>query len=753
MKRLVWLALLFGCALFAVTGRAASPLEERHARLLRQPLLGPLDDQTLLTLNLVLPWRDESGLDALLRDLYDPHSPLFRQFLSPDEFAGRFGPSPADFQTLEAFARAHGLLVVGRSPSRQYLQVQARVGTIRKALGVTLNRRQRPDGSEFYASEEFPSFQLAGLAVQAIGLDNYSRPKYRHHPARPRSLTKGGRGGTALGPPDFPGSYMGHDFRDLYVPDAPASLSGGGQTIALLEPDGFKAKDITAYETGSNPPLVVSGPPVLRLVDGATGEPDSNAGNIAEVCLDIEMAQAMAPGAQIKVYEIPPDYSFIPGCDDILTAMANDTPLCRQISSSWGEYGDGSTDAQMQQFAAQGQSFFQASGDFGAFSSENSSDYQDQNPADDSPDCLSNYITEVGGTNVTSTNPTPGTTPMISYISETTWNDYQCGSPCTLAAIGNGNDGGGASGGGIFPLGLPAYQTGINANLIAAGGSTTNRNIPDVAMLAESFVVVDSNGTNRDQWQVFDGTSGAAPLMAGFIALVNEQAIVSGKQPGLGLADNAFYALGKGSSYNSVFHDISDSSNDDLNSNFSGGLYPVYYNAVAGYDLCTGWGSPKGMAMVNALVGPLPTGSPTGTPTPTPTFTASPTATETYTDSPTLTDSPTASPTPTVTPTLTASPTSTPVPLGQLFVYPNPARDQATAEYKADHAEGLRVVIFDLAGESVLEVNRGQAAVGKNLIPLRLSKLAPGIYWVELLADEGAGYQPRSHFKLAIVRP
>ncbi|HTB35129.1 MAG TPA: T9SS type A sorting domain-containing protein, partial [bacterium] len=331
---------------------------------------------------------------------------------------------------------------------------------------------------------------------------------------------------------------------------------------------------------------------------------------------------------------------------------------------------------------------------------------------------------------------TPNATPLITYSSESTWNDYQCDPRnCSLSGIGDGNDSGGASGGGVFPLAIPTYQQGMNTALTAAGGSTTTRNIPDVAMLGESFVVVDANGSNPsdpNDWEVYDGTSGAAPLVAGFVALVNQQAVVSGRQPGLGLANYAFYALGKGGSYGSVFHDINDSSNNNL-----ANLYPVSYNAVNGYDLCTGWGSPNGLAMVNALVGPLPTGSPTAT------FTPSPTVTPTFTASPTWT----------VSPTHSATATETPVPVGQVFVYPNPARDNAMAEYKADHAEGLRLMIFDVAGEAVDQENLGQAFVGKNLIPLRLSKLAPGIYWVELLADEGSGYQPRSHFKLAIVRP
>ena len=728
MKRIFSMLLLLSFALTGASAQGMDVLEARNARLQRAPFLGPLDDQSTLDVDLALGWRDPDGLDALIRDLYDPQSLHYRQFLSPDQFAERFGPSPADFQSLLNFAQAKGLSVVGRSPSRLYIQVRAKAGALGRALGVSFLRRLRPDGTEFYAAQQFPRLRLAGLDVQATGLDNYSRPEFRHRPssrprgqggAQARAQASGARGGTSSGPA-WPGQYMGYDFRDAYAGDVPASLSGAGQVIGLLEPEGFYMADILAYEAKSNPPLVC-GPPVLRKVDGASGSPSSDEGNVAEVSLDIELAQAMAPGALVRVYECPSGGNFTTHSNHILSAMATDLPLCRKISSSWGNYGDSTTVALFAQLAAQGQAFFQASGDFGAFADSNNNP-----PSSDIPDSLSSMITEVGGTELFTDGPVAG---VISYNHESTWNDYACDpSFCDLAHIQSAGSAGGASGGGIFNSGInampiPTYQVGVS--MAANGGSTTHRNVPDVAMLGESFVVVDNNRQASSQWDLYDGTSGSSPLMAGLVALVNQQAVAMGKQP-LGFANPAFYALGKGGSYASLFNDINDGSGDNLS-----GLYPVSYTAVSGYDLCTGWGSPKGLAMVNALAGPLPTGSPTSTPTPSPTIT----------------------PTFTASPTSTVTPTATPIAVDRLFVYPNPARDLATAEFRCSRPQSLQVRFFNLAGEAVDQVDFGAAVVGKNLIPLRLSKLAPGIYWVQLMSDQGEGYKPTQHFKLAIVRP
>lgn len=125
----------------------------------------------------------------------------------------------------------------------------------------------------------------------------------------------------------------------------------------------------------------------------------------------------------------------------------------------------------------------------------------------------------------------------------------------------------------------------------ASKGSTTVRNAPDVSMVADNISVF-FNGS----WTGFAGTSAAAPLWAGFMALANEQAAALGR-PRVGFANPALWAIGRSQKGPTCFHDIT------IGNNFNS-TNPNLYSAVAGYDLCTGWGTPNGQVLINALVGP-----------------------------------------------------------------------------------------------------------------------------------------------------
>jgi len=264
----------------------------------------------------------------------------------------------------------------------------------------------------------------------------------------------------------------------------------------------------------------------------------------------------MAPGlSQVIVYEAGP--SGQP--NTILNRMATDN-LAKQISSSWTWSGSPTSDGIFQQLAAQGQSFFQASGDSDAYTGSI------PQPAD------SPYITTVGGTTLTTSGP-GGT-----WVSETTWNWFN---------RGTGTDG--ASGGISTLYTIPSWQQGISMS--ANQGSTTMRNIPDVALTADNVLVAYNNGTSG----AVGGTSCAAPLWAGFMALINQQALANGKQP-IGFINPAIYSLAQGTGYSSSFHDITTGNNTNLTS-------PAKFFAVSGFDLCTGWGTPAGSGLINALAG------------------------------------------------------------------------------------------------------------------------------------------------------
>ncbi|HZQ48434.1 MAG TPA: LamG-like jellyroll fold domain-containing protein, partial [Verrucomicrobiae bacterium] len=236
--------------------------------------------------------------------------------------------------------------------------------------------------------------------------------------------------------------------------------------------------------------------------------------------------------------------------------MATDN-LAKQLSASWGYPIDANSDQIFLQYAAQGQSFFNASGDSDAYPGA-------AYPPSDDPN-----ITIVGGTTLTTSGPSG------AWQSETVWN------------WGNGI----GTGGGISTsIPIPTWQQGISMS--ANGGSTSFRNLPDVALTADNVYVVYGNGSSGN----FGGTSCAAPLWAAFMALVNQQAAGNGG-PMAGFLNPAVYALGKGSSYTSVFHDITTGNN-------TGSSSPTRFYGTVGYDLCTGWGTPNGNNMINALAGP-----------------------------------------------------------------------------------------------------------------------------------------------------
>ena len=182
----------------------------------------------------------------------------------------------------------------------------------------------------------------------------------------------------------------------------------------------------------------------------------------------------------------------------------------------------------------------------------------------------STNLTCVGGTSLTMN----GT--GVSWSSETVWNWNNVGRP----NIG--------SGGGISTYyTIPYWQA--NVSMAANSGSTTFRNVPDVALTADSVYVTYNNGSSGG----FGGTSCAAPLWAGFCALVNQQSAAA-KGTTVGFLNPALYAIASGGNYGNCFHDITTGNNIGTNT-------PGLFYAVANYDLCTGLGTPKGTNLINAL--------------------------------------------------------------------------------------------------------------------------------------------------------
>lgn len=510
-----------------------------------QPL-GRLEGSRQLDLAIGLPLRNREALALLLQQIYDPASSNYRHFLTPEQFTEQFGPNKQDYQAVIAFAKANGLRVTREHPNRLLVDVIGSVADIERVLHVRMQVYQHPtEARTFYAPDVEPSLDLTVPILGISGLNNYSLP--RPHYAI-QQLTNGQTVSPNVGSGPG-GTYMGKDFRTAYVPDS--ALTGSGQTVGLLQFDGYTASDIAYYESLAGLPSVT-----LKnvLIDGASGNPSGSGGEV-EVSLDIEMAISMAPGlSQVIVYEAPNPSPFV----DLLNRMATDN-LAKQLSCSWyipNGPAEPMADQIWQQMAAQGQSFFNASGDNDAYTGLISF------PGD------STNITQVGGTTLTVSSEGG------AWASETVWN------------WGNGI----GSGGGIstqYPI--PSWQT--NINMTANQGSTTMRNTPDVALTADN-IYVRADGANYN----VGGTSCAAPLWAGFTALVNQQAAATG-EPAVGFINPAVDAIGSGPNYTACFHDITTGNN-------TSGSSPNKFYAVSGYDLCTGWGTPNGEMLINALANP-----------------------------------------------------------------------------------------------------------------------------------------------------
>ena len=439
-----------------------------------------------------------------------------------------------------------------------------------------------------------PSLDLKTPVLAISGLDNYVRPQPRLHATRIRPYGGGGSGGGGGGGNNGP--FGGYDFLNAYAPDV--SLDGTGQSVGLFELFGFNPQDIQDFEDDNSIPYVNV---QSVLIDGAGGD-TANADYTTypglldyalEVTGDIEMAISMAPGlTSVLVYEgptpldLPPlgtnyiqDATTTAQINDVLNRMATDN-LCKQLSCSYGFDINLSTGQIFQQYAAQGQSFFLASGDFGAYSGPV------DEPADDP------YITVVGGTSLT-TSASSG-----AWTAETAWL-----TPAGIDELGNITPEYATGGGVSLVYPIPFWQQGISMN--ANQGSTTMRNSPDVSMVANNINIIWGNdifgglglGDGSGSYPFAEGgTSMAAPLWAGLIALANQQAAANG-QPSVGFVNPALYAIAKSTNYHACFHDITAGCNTNSSN-------PTIYRAAAGYDLCTGLGTPNGDNLIPALLSP-----------------------------------------------------------------------------------------------------------------------------------------------------
>jgi subtilase family serine protease len=562
MVRRISLLLLTVAALFltATMNSHAQTVLTHHVREATRTGLakpaGRLPADQAMQLDVVLPLRDPAGLQAFLADIYDPTSFEYHRFVTPAEFTERFGPTEADYDAVVSYVKANGFEVVGGSRDGMEVQIKGPVSAVEKAFHVNMMTYQHPTESRtFYAPDREPTTTLGFALWHVSGLDNYSIP----HPMLVKKSDYANAHGipedkvvahatTGSGPS---ASFLGSDMRAAYY--GGSALTGAGQNLGLFEYLGTDLTDLSTYF--SNVGQTNNVPITLLSTDGtSTSCVDSRAGgdcDDTEQTLDMTQAIGMAPGLSSLVMYV--------GSTDtaIISAMTTHSPLPTTIGCSWGwTPADASTlDPYFEKMAAQGQNFFAASGDSSTWSSSN-----EAWPADDA------NVVSVGGTDLTTASAGG------AWKSETAWTD---------------------SGGGISPdkVAIPSWQAAAGVINSSNKGSTTLRNGPDVSANANFtfYTCADQTACLANE---YGGTSFAAPMWAGYIALVNQQLANSGDGT-IGFINPTIYAQNESggaltSAYTTDFHDITSGTSGS-------------YSATTGFDLVTGWGSPNGTGLINAL--------------------------------------------------------------------------------------------------------------------------------------------------------
>jgi subtilase family serine protease len=491
-----------------------------------------VDPSTHLRLQIVLPMRNLPELRNLLDSgIYNPQSALFHHYLSVAEFTGRFGPSQADYDAATKFFTDSGLSVTRSYPNRYIFQVEGAASDVERVLNIKLNLYRHPtENRNFMAPDREPSLALNVPVLSITGLNNFQLPVPRLVKA-PKGTQ---RSGTGSGPG---GNYIGSDLRAAYYgTGSKARLTGKGQSVGLMELEGYIPSDITLYFQTFDEPLNV---PVNGIsVDGTAV--DCGNCNDGEQTLDIDYSISMAPGLdQVQVYVASDPVA-------IEERMASDD-TSKALSTSWGYNEDFDVENPIyEEMAAQGQSWFTASGDNVTLQASGPWPEEDAN------------IIAVGGTDLVTTGPGG------AWQSEPGWVDSASG-PSVDQTIK------------IESYQLPYIDK-------KNGGSKTLRNVSDVSANADFDMMICADGTCVGG---YGGTSFASPTWAGFAALANQKALSKGKSE-IGFINPILYPA----------YATNPKMTHDIIGNASG-----EYPAVKGYDLLGGLGSPRGTNTIKVLIG------------------------------------------------------------------------------------------------------------------------------------------------------
>jgi kumamolisin len=535
-------------------GAASDPAAGPAARLPVSPpiVLGPADPAETVLLGLSLRGRDPAGLERFLRDLHDPAAPGYRGYLTPDEFGRRFGLDPGAETRLRDRLSDAGLDVVSLGPQRTTMRVRGRVDAVGRLLGVGIERLASTDGSRFLAADREPVVPAA-LREAVTGVTGLGRslPVSLQASAVPALPSRG------LRPVDLARAY---GLEDLYA----QGLRGEGTSVAILQFGRDTDEDLAVFDAAFD----IEGPLPERIaVDTGLGNVPVDFGQ--EATLDTQVVRAVAPEAQILVYEIPPELGISGGIEAIVAdGRAQVISLSYGFCDVPGEYIPRSERIAGRQAlaaaVAAGMTLFAASGDWGAFTCQ-AFDTTDLQEATLWPSCNTDVVS-VGGTYLE-------VWADGSYARETGWQDY-------LSTAGTG--------GGVNPTDAAAsWQAAPGLDVDAFDG---RRPCPDVAGPADSdtgyLIYYTDPETGASDWWMVGGTSGAAPFWAGAMALVQQAAAAEGIDR-LGFLGPTLYRVA--AEHPEAFHDVTRGGN-------------LKAPATPGWDQATGLGSPDMPVLTEAIL-------------------------------------------------------------------------------------------------------------------------------------------------------
>jgi subtilase family serine protease len=513
----------------------------------------------------------QADLNALLAIQQDPSAPQYHQWLTPEQYAERFGLSRGDLAKVSAWLQSEGLTVTRLARGGTSIFFTATVAQAEHAFHTELHN-YLVNGQMRYANASAPGVPeaLASVVLGIRGLNNF-RPKA--HLSRIRSVrpnpnfTSATSGSHFLAAEDFATIY---NVKGLYD----AGFDGTGQKLAIVGQTAINSSDTDAFRSASG---LAKNDPQLLLVPGS-GTSTTCSGDVDEANLDVEWSGAVAKNASVVFVYVGVDKGKT--CDTTSQSVfdslqyAIDNNVAPVVSTSYGfcETGLGvaTLDAMqswVQQANAQGQTVVAASGDDGAADCDGGTPSAPSTSATqglvvDAPATIPE-VTGVGGTEFSADVSAPATYwktandsnngSAISYIPETSWND-------TIFDIANGGTFSASGGGASAIFSKPSWQTG------AGVPKDGKRDVPDIALNASAdhdgyLLCSQGNCTNgfRDSagnLSLVGGTSVGAPTFAGIVTLIN-QSTMSGGQ---GNINPTLYSLA--ASTPAAFHDITAGNND-----------------------------------------------------------------------------------------------------------------------------------------------------------------------------------------------